>query len=79
MFSSSEFNGDISGWNISCVTNMEYMFSSSEFNGDISGWNISCVTNMRAMFDECLIQEEHKPQAYKRGFEDDLTTTFVFI
>jgi surface protein len=36
MFSTSEFNGDISNWDVSNVTNMEGIFYNSKFNGDIS-------------------------------------------
>ena len=32
MFSDSKFNGDISKWNMSNVTNMNYMFGDSQFN-----------------------------------------------
>jgi surface protein len=46
MMDSSSFNGDISGWDVSSVTNMYAMFSNSQFDGDISGWNVSSVTNM---------------------------------
>ena len=41
---------DISDWDVSNVTNMEYMFYGSNFNGDISYWDVSNVTNMKAMF-----------------------------
>ena len=50
LFEDSEFNGDISKWNVSNVTNMEYMFRFSEFNGDISNWDASNVKNMWSMF-----------------------------
>ena len=46
-----EFNGDISQWNVSNVTNMSGMFEGSLFAGDISQWDVSNVTNMRSMFD----------------------------
>lgn len=36
MFASSEFNGDISMWNVSNVLNMESMFKCSKFKNDIS-------------------------------------------
>jgi hypothetical protein len=36
MFEGSYFNGDISQWNVSNVTNMSCMFKDSLFNGDIS-------------------------------------------
>ena len=50
MFSNSEFNGDISKWNVSNVTNMNAMFNDSIFNQDISNWNVSNVKNMKICF-----------------------------
>ena len=50
IFESSQFNGNISGWNTSKVTNMSSMFANSKFNGDISGWNTYCVVDMYCMF-----------------------------
>jgi surface protein len=45
------FNEDISKWNTSSVTNMQYMFGTQQqFNQDISRWDVSKVTNMLAMF-----------------------------
>nr|WP_297915228.1 BspA family leucine-rich repeat surface protein [uncultured Allomuricauda sp.] len=48
------FNGDISDWNVSNVTDMGSMFFSNltptSFNGDISKWDVSNVTNMLGMF-----------------------------
>ena len=49
---SDEFNGDISGWDVSNVTDMHYMFKKSKFNGNISNWNVSNVTNMTGMFEK---------------------------
>ncbi|SMG07386.1 BspA family leucine-rich repeat surface protein [Fibrobacter sp. UWB13] len=46
----SDFNGDISGWDVSNVINMHSMFEMSKFNGDISKWNVSNVTDMHNMF-----------------------------
>ena len=47
----SAFNGDISGWNVSGVTDMSWMFYSADaFNGDISKWDVSSVKNMSYMF-----------------------------
>ena len=44
-------NGDISNWDVSNVTTMEWMFFNAEyFNGDISNWDVSNVTNMCGMF-----------------------------
>jgi surface protein len=43
--------GNITTWDVSGVTNMEYLFNKgSEFNEDISKWDVSSVTNMRNMF-----------------------------
>ena len=50
LFEDSEFNGNISNWNVSNVTNMDSMFRLSRFNGDISNWDVSNVTTMEGMF-----------------------------
>ena len=51
MFSgASQFNGNISKWNVSNVRNMVAMFSRSKFNGNISNWDVSNVKNMKLMF-----------------------------
>ena len=45
------FNQDISGWDVSSVTNMETMFRiTNSFNQDISMWDVSNVTNFLFMF-----------------------------
>jgi surface protein len=44
------FNGDISKWDVSNVTDMTYMFRESRFDGDISNWDVSNVKNMNKMF-----------------------------
>ena len=49
----SAFNGDISQWDVSSVTNMGMMFDgAAAFNGDISHWDVGSVTNMGLMFAE---------------------------
>ena len=54
LFDSSNFNGNISEWNVSNVTNMRCMLYCCEaFNSDISGWNVSNVENMTWMFSRC--------------------------
>ena len=46
------FNGDISGWDTSKVTNMKYMFlGATSFNASIGNWDTSKVKNMKDMFD----------------------------
>ena len=48
------FNGNISSWDTSSVTTMNYMFNMGGnpdvFNQDISNWDTSSVTDMEAMF-----------------------------
>ena len=52
MFSASVFNQNISGWDVSSVTNMARLFrQASVFNQDIGSWNVSNVTDMSTMFD----------------------------
>ena len=47
----SEFNQDISNWDVSNVVDMEHMFLYNPvFNQDISNWDVSNVTNMGFMF-----------------------------
>lgn len=47
----TEFNSDISSWDVSSVTTMNSMFyNASAFNQDISMWDTSKVINMGAMF-----------------------------
>ena len=54
LFEYSEFNGDISKWDVSNVTDMYWMFGGcSKFNKDISWWDVSNVNNMRSMFFNC--------------------------
>ena len=44
-------NGDISGWDVSSVTDTSFMFSrAAAFDGGISGWDVSSVVNMEYMF-----------------------------
>jgi len=43
MFSLSDFNGDLSGWDTSSLMNIGYMFRESAFDGDLSAWNVSKV------------------------------------
>ena len=52
-----KFNGDISNWNASNVTNMESMFKKSKFNGDINNWDVSKVENMAEMFSNSIFNQ----------------------
>jgi surface protein len=59
MFEGCEHNQDISGWDVSNVTDMAYMLSyNAIFNQDISGWNTSKVENMYQMFSVNLIFDQ---------------------
>ena len=63
LFCGSKFNGDISRWDVSNVTNMYHMFHKAlKFNQDLSGWNVSKATNKIDMFAECPCPEEHQPR-----------------
>ena len=50
LFYDSDFNGNISEWNVSNVVAMWSMFAYSKFDGDISKWNVSKVSDMSDMF-----------------------------
>ena len=54
LFGGTDFNGDISEWDVSNVKDMSRMFwGCKEFNQDISDWDVSKVKDMRSMFAEC--------------------------
>ena len=54
LFQFLDFNGDISKWNVSNVTDMSRMFFKCKaFNQDVSNWDVSNVTNMHSMFFRC--------------------------
>jgi len=49
--SKKDFNGDLSKWDVSSVTNMAFMFlGATSFDGDISNWRTSRVRTMEGMF-----------------------------
>ena len=62
-YGARSFNGDLSKWDTSSVTDMEGMFYyASIFNGDLSKWNTSSVVDMKQMFFGAhKMPENHKP------------------
>merc|ERR1719343_698335 len=50
MFQYSDFDRDISYWDVSSVGDMERMFYYSSFNQSIGVWDVSSVTTMTSMF-----------------------------
>ena len=63
LFFGSKFNGDISDWDVSNVTNMNYMFyKCTNFNTDISDWDVSNVKFLYDIFLYCNIKEKYKPK-----------------
>ena len=60
-YNNQTFNGNISGWDVSNVTNMKYMFYGADsFNQDISDWDVSSVTDMDYMFDGTDLSDDNK-------------------
>ena len=48
----SNFNGDLSAWDVSNVTNMDMMFrSANSFNGDLSSWDVTNISSKPVRFD----------------------------
>lgn len=49
-----EYEWDVSLWDVSHVTNMEYMFAGLErFNCNVAGWDVRNVIYMNSMFSSC--------------------------
>ena len=68
--------GDITHWDISHVTNTDFLFSKSDFNQDISYWNMSNITSMNMMF--CFASEfNHDLNNWDLSQVKNLTGTFL--
>ena len=66
LFALTNFNGNISSWDVSNVTDMSYMFyMCNKFNQDISAWDVSKVHDIKHMFYFCKIEEKYKPNFFK--------------
>ena len=50
MFRETPFNGDLSKWDVSKVTEMIGVFHSSKFRGDLSNWRPIDVKDMSSIF-----------------------------
>ena len=60
LFKETNYNGDISEWNTSNVTNMSWMFYYAEsFNQPIGDWDVSNVTEMFGMFKYAKVFNQH--------------------
>jgi hypothetical protein len=66
MFRDSQFNQDISKWNVINVVGMESMFTNSKFNQDISNWKTINVVNMDGMFCGTDFPDEYKPPMHQK-------------
>lgn len=54
LFDQEDFEGDVSHWDVSRVTDMSYMFFKCEhFRGNLENWDTGNVTNMSDMFYGC--------------------------
>ena len=63
----TDYNFDVSKWDVSSVRNMKWMFyECRNFNCDLSRWDVSCVEDMHGMFDGC------------KNFNSDLSRWDVF-
>ena len=45
-----KFNSSVGNWDVSNVSNMNFLFDDTLFNQDISNWDVSNVTTMSSMF-----------------------------
>ncbi|WGK70220.1 BspA family leucine-rich repeat surface protein [Candidatus Haliotispira prima] len=56
LFQNKAFSGDISGWDVSGVTDMHGMFNAATaLNSPIGDWDVSKVIDMQSMFDNASV------------------------
>jgi len=66
MFVYSQFNGNISQWNVFGVEDMSDMFVYSQFTGDVSGWKVADDVICAGMFTGSLLEMNGQiPEWYK--------------
>jgi len=66
LFEKSDFNGDISKWNVSNVKDMRWMFQDADsFNQPLDNWNVSNVRDMKDMFNGSKLERNTLPKWYK--------------
>ena len=76
LFEYSDFNGDISKWDVSNVEDMSFMFlSCKKFNCDISNWDVSNVNDMSYMFFGCA---DFNQDISKWDVSDVINMSFMF-
>ena len=77
LFVFNEFNGDISLWNVSNVTDMTRMFyECKNFNCDLSDWDVRNVKDMVYMFVNCKNFEGNGLKYWKTNNLINATGTF---
>ncbi len=74
----TNFNFDISTWNVSNVTNMMAMFNrASAFNQNIGSWDVSNVTNMMGMFNRASAFNQNIG-SWNVGLVKDMSSMFGY-
>ena len=68
----TSFNGTISGWDVSSVTDMGDMFYRAlSFDQDISNWDVSSVTDMGNMFKSANALSDSNKCAIHSSFDSN--------
>lgn len=76
VFFESVYNGDISKWDVSNVTDMSYMFAFSYcYDINISEWDVSNVNNMSYMFANI----EYNPDILKWDVSHVMNMSYMFL
>jgi surface protein len=50
LYQATDFNQDVSNWNVGNCTDFNFCFGSTSFNHSLSAWNVSSATDMSGMF-----------------------------